>query len=326
MPPDPAHEERIEQLREKVELAREFFDLSPNNKEGFRCLGEAGRLLAMLGYRQEAEWFDANDIGLGAANDIRLEALTTVDRILVELDSPNRPLPTQPPPTIPASPSQTTVDIAGPVASVQNAPGSTANISQKIENPTPGNLPQSATVKAAYITAAAVIVAGIGAALITRDPSSKYPERPTQPAAVSHTPAPTRTARPSPRTPVPTACFETITERGTKRYSINKPDWKNQGGDGHGGTLVSYDLTAPARIDDVTLTSCHGCGGHFWLCNVQEPRCKRPLIEPLNDTTWRVWAATDDSSATTTVFLVQYLTPKRVEAACPPRSTDRTLN
>lgn len=205
MPPDPAREERTEQLREKVELARKFFDQSPNNEAGFRCLGEAGRLLTTLGYKKEAEWFDANDIGLGAANDIRLEALRTLDRILVELDSPDTPVPTQPPPTILAPPSQTTVGIAGPVASVQNAPGSTANISQRIENPTPENPPQSATVKAAYITAVAVIVAGIGAALITRDSSSKYPERPIQPVVVSNPPAQTRTPRPSPRTPVPTA-------------------------------------------------------------------------------------------------------------------------
>lgn len=89
--------------------------------------------------------------------------------------------------------------------------------------------------------------------------------------------------------------------------TTNRSDWKDRGGDGHGGNLVSYDITRPGTITSTGLKSCAGCGGHFWMC--PDPRCSgRATFEKVDDHTTRAWAALDDSSNFTVAFDVNYTT------------------
>lgn len=85
--------------------------------------------------------------------------------------------------------------------------------------------------------------------------------------------------------------------------------WRDAGPDGHGGNIVSADITPPAlptvAITSVAVASCSGCGGHFWAC--PDPRCPaHQTLERVDSTHWRAWAATDDGNFASMTFTVNY--------------------
>lgn len=88
-------------------------------------------------------------------------------------------------------------------------------------------------------------------------------------------------------------------------YTVAKKEWRAAGGDGQGGTLLFYDVAVPGRILSVGVIRCTGCGGWFWLC--PDPRCGgRPLVEMIDASHARLWAATNSGDATSTTFSVKY--------------------
>jgi hypothetical protein len=104
-------------------------------------------------------------------------------------------------------------------------------------------------------------------------------------------------------------------QRPESRYvTTNKnQDWKDRGGDGHGGNLLSYDIVAPGPITSVVPRLCAGCGAHFWPC--PDPRCSgRGTFERINENTYRAWAATDGDPNVTVAWDVNY--SENVEVPC----------
>jgi hypothetical protein len=125
--------------------------------------------------------------------------------------------------------------------------------------------------------------------------------------------------RPSP-SPVPAVmpspCFEARTSDHKTSVMVSYTDWKAEGPDGQGGTILSYRLAAPAgKIKSASLQSCPGCGNWLWIC--PEPRCRdRETVQHLNDT-WIAWAATNGASPATPVYEIVYTTTEQVPVACP---------
>jgi hypothetical protein len=67
-------------------------------------------------------------------------------------------------------------------------------------------------------------------------------------------------------------CVRKERKPATLYVTTNKNEnWKDRGGDGHGGNLLSYDIVAPGAITAVRPKLCAGCGAHFWPC--PDPRC-----------------------------------------------------
>ncbi len=125
-----------------------------------------------------------------------------------------------------------------------------------------------------------------------------------------------------PRRPTATPCLHTKEVAARKTVSVNKfgsgDKWETRGGDGFGGTLLSFDLTVDGTINNVAMTECSGCGGHTWLCPEAGARCQgHKLLETVGEGTWRAWAATDDGTNATTKFDISYTRKEQVAGACP---------
>jgi hypothetical protein len=119
--------------------------------------------------------------------------------------------------------------------------------------------------------------------------------------------------------PSPSACFTSQPSDHKESVKVSYTDWKPEGPDGHGGTILSYKLVAPAgKIKSASLQSCPGCGSWLWTC--PDPRCPdRPTVEHLTDTTWVAWAATDGASPATPVYEIVYATTEQIQVPCPPK-------
>jgi hypothetical protein len=86
-------------------------------------------------------------------------------------------------------------------------------------------------------------------------------------------------------------------------------DWHIEGSDGNGGTVLSYKFHVDGRISGVSVLSCSGCGGHFWLC--PDARCgNRPTVASSPNGEWIAYAATDGAPATSTTYHVSYVRTK----------------
>ena len=120
--------------------------------------------------------------------------------------------------------------------------------------------------------------------------------------------------------PLQRLCFpmwktdETVTtdktlSKATANIGQSLGDWHIEGADGFGGTLLSYTFHADGRISSVTVASCSGCGGHFWLC--PDARCGgRPAIASSSTGDWIAYAATDGAPATSTTYRVVHTRTK----------------
>ena len=99
--------------------------------------------------------------------------------------------------------------------------------------------------------------------------------------------------------------FLTTEDSRSDTTSANTADWKNRGPDGQGGHLLSFDIVREGEITDISVQTCHGCGGWFWLC--PDPRCSgRQTFETINSSTRRAWAATNGGPNVTAIFQVKY--------------------
>jgi hypothetical protein len=119
--------------------------------------------------------------------------------------------------------------------------------------------------------------------------------------------------------PFPSPCFETRTSDHPISVKVSYTDWKPEGPDGQGGTILSYKLVAPeGTIKAASLKSCPGCGSWLWIC--PEPRCPdRPAVQRLSDTIWVAWAATNGASPATPIYEIVYTTTEQVKVPCPRR-------
>lgn len=118
--------------------------------------------------------------------------------------------------------------------------------------------------------------------------------------------------------PTPSPCFEARTDDRRTSVKVSYTDWKAEGPDGQGGTILSYRLVAPeGKIKSASLQSCPDCGKWLWIC--PEPRCpNRETVQHLNDT-WIAWAATNGASPATPIYEIVYTTTEQVPVPCPAK-------